>query len=69
MSTLRHLCLMIITLSIVLSGLAFFHLLTHALFKSLLFLCAGAVIHSKGNSQVIHFIGGLSVYMLSLLQV
>jgi len=36
LSTLRQLCLMIITISIGLSGLAFFHLLTHALFKALL---------------------------------
>ena len=37
LSTLRQLRLMIITISIGLSGLAFFHLLTHALFKSLLY--------------------------------
>ena len=36
LSTMRQLCLMIITISIGLSGLAFFHLLTHALFKALL---------------------------------
>ena len=36
LSTLRQLRLMIITISIGLSGLAFFHLLTHALFKALL---------------------------------
>ena len=49
--------------SIGLSGLAFFHLLTHALFKALLFMCAGGVIHSMGDSQDIRFIGGLSIYM------
>jgi len=37
LSTLRKLCLMVITISIGLSGLAFFHLLTHALFKDLLY--------------------------------
>ena len=36
LSTLRHLLLMIITISIGLCGLASFHLLTHALFKALL---------------------------------
>ena len=51
------------TISIGLSGLAFFHLLTHALFKALLFICAGGVIHSIGDSQDICFVGGLSVYM------
>jgi NADH-ubiquinone oxidoreductase chain 5 len=51
LSTLRELGLMIITISIGLSGLAFFfYLLTHALFKTLLFTCAGAVIHSIGYS-------------------
>jgi len=54
---------MIITISIGLSRLAFFHLLTHALFKALLFICAGGVIHSIGDSQDIRYIGGLSVYM------
>jgi NADH:ubiquinone oxidoreductase subunit 5 (subunit L)/multisubunit Na+/H+ antiporter MnhA subunit len=46
----------IITISIGLSGLAFFHLLTHALFNALLFICAGGVIHSVGDSQDIRFI-------------
>lgn len=61
LSTLRQLGLIIITISIGLSGLAFFHLLTHALFKALLFMCAGGVIHSIGDSQDIRFIGGLSI--------
>ena len=63
LSTLRQLGLIIITISVGLSGLAFFHLLTHALFKALLFICAGGVIHSIGDSQDIRFRGGLSVYM------
>ena len=46
-----------------LSSLAFFHLLTNALLKALLFICAGTVIHSMGDSQDIRFIGGLSVYI------
>jgi NADH:ubiquinone oxidoreductase subunit 5 (subunit L)/multisubunit Na+/H+ antiporter MnhA subunit len=37
--------------------------LTHALFKALLFVCAGGVIHSMGDSQDIRFMGGMSVYM------
>nr|AIY62056.1 NADH dehydrogenase subunit 5 [Syntermes spinosus] len=63
LSTLSQLGLMIMTVSVGLSGLAFFHLLTHALFKALLFMCAGGVIHSMGDSQDIRFMGGLSVYM------
>nr|YP_009250747.1 NADH dehydrogenase subunit 5 [Reticulitermes nelsonae]AMX23087.1 NADH dehydrogenase subunit 5 [Reticulitermes nelsonae] len=63
LSTLSQLGLMIMTVSVGLSSLAFFHLLTHALFKALLFMCAGGVIHSMGDSQDIRFMGGLSVYM------
>nr|AQP28599.1 NADH dehydrogenase subunit 5 [Hospitalitermes sp. A TB-2017] len=63
LSTLSQLGLMIMTISIGLSGLAFFHLLTHALFSALLFMCAGGVIHSMGDSQDIRFMGGLSIYM------
>jgi NADH-ubiquinone oxidoreductase chain 5 len=45
--------------------LAFFHLLTHALFKALLFICAGAIIHNMKNSQDIRDIGGL-IYFIPL---
>jgi NADH-ubiquinone oxidoreductase chain 5 len=34
-----------------------------ALLKALLFMCAGGVIHSIGDSRDISFIGGLSVYI------
>src|SRR5215468_3411883 len=63
LSTLSQLGLIIITISVGLSTLAFFHLLTHALFKALLFMCAGGVIHSMGDSQDIRCMGGMSVYM------
>jgi len=39
---------------------AIFHLVTHAFFKALLFLSAGAVIHSLGGEQDIRKMGGLS---------
>jgi len=59
LSTLRQLGLIILILSLGLFELAFFHLLTHALFKSLLFLCAGVYIHSMGDIQDIRHLGGL----------
>jgi NADH:ubiquinone oxidoreductase subunit 5 (subunit L)/multisubunit Na+/H+ antiporter MnhA subunit len=68
-TTLRQLGLMIITISIGLSSLVFFYLLTHALFNALLFMCAGGIIHSMGDSHDIRLIGGMSVYMLLLLHV
>ena len=59
LSTLRQLGLIIRILSMGFPILAFFHLLTHALFKALLFICAGAIIHNIINSQDIRTIGGL----------
>jgi len=59
LSTLSQLGLMIRILAIGFPKLAFFHLLTHALFKALLFICAGAIIHNIKNSQDIRDIGAL----------
>lgn len=50
-STLSQLGVMIMVLSLGYADLAFFHLLVHALFKALLFLSAGAVIHRSFNNQ------------------
>nr|AVN67998.1 NADH dehydrogenase subunit 5 [Cosmozosteria sp. B117] len=60
LSTLSQLGLMMSILSMGFSILAFFHLLTHALFKALLFMCAGMVIHVMKDSQDIRFMGNLS---------
>lgn len=59
LSTLSQLGVMIITLSLGFYELSFFHLLSHALFKSLLFLCAGVFIHSVRDIQDIRFLGGI----------
>lgn len=40
-------------------GAAMFHLLTHAFFKALLFLCAGSVIHAMHHEQDMRYYGGL----------
>nr|UFR82884.1 NADH dehydrogenase subunit 5 [Mecynorhina polyphemus] len=59
LSTLSQLGLMLSILALGEYKLAFFHLLTHALFKALLFMCAGAMIHSMGNNQDIRYMGCL----------
>jgi len=50
-STLSQLGLIMFRISIGLKDLAFFHLLSHALFKSLIFLCGGSYIHFFNNRQ------------------
>nr|QHD19759.1 NADH dehydrogenase subunit 5 [Chilocorus bipustulatus] len=59
LSTLSQLGMMMMILSIGEIKLAFFHLLIHALFKALLFMCAGNIIHLMMNNQDIRFMGGL----------
>nr|YP_010946811.1 NADH dehydrogenase subunit 5 [Pycnoscelus nigra]WGO57568.1 NADH dehydrogenase subunit 5 [Pycnoscelus nigra] len=63
LSTLSQLGLMMSILSLGFPSLAFFHLLTHALFKALLFMCAGMVIHTMKDSQDIRYMGNLSFQM------
>jgi len=61
LSTLSQLGLIIITLGLGMVEFSFFHLITHAMFKSLLFLCAGVFIHSMGDTQDIRHLGGAIV--------
>nr|YP_009745913.1 NADH dehydrogenase subunit 5 [Sciara ruficauda]QIH95758.1 NADH dehydrogenase subunit 5 [Sciara ruficauda] len=63
LSTLSQLGLMMMILSLGFPKLGFFHLLTHAMFKALLFMCAGAIIHNMLNSQDIRTMGGLCLNM------
>nr|YP_010737948.1 NADH dehydrogenase subunit 5 [Ceratophyllus anisus]WEQ92358.1 NADH dehydrogenase subunit 5 [Ceratophyllus anisus] len=60
LSTLSQLGLMMGSLSMGMYKLAFFHLLMHALFKALLFLCAGSIIHLFNNMQDIRVMGSMS---------
>lgn len=60
LSTLSQLGLIMMVIRINQSGLAFYHLLVHALFKSLLFLCSGVIIHLTLNNQDIRFYGKLN---------
>nr|YP_003204832.1 NADH dehydrogenase subunit 5 [Macrogyrus oblongus]ACO92545.1 NADH dehydrogenase subunit 5 [Macrogyrus oblongus] len=63
LSTLSQLGLMMSILAMGNSHLAFFHLLTHALFKALLFMCAGAIIHNLKDTQDIRYMGNLMIHM------
>ena len=57
LSTLRQLGIIIIILGIGNPVLAFFHLISHAFFKAILFMCAGLIIHRIKDYQDIRKIG------------
>lgn len=57
LSTLSHLGFIGLAFSTGLLRLAFFHMLVHALFKSLLFMCMGDIMHCSGHSQDIRHLG------------
>nr|AHB23658.1 NADH dehydrogenase subunit 5 [Idris sp. MM-2013] len=59
LSTLSQLGLMMMSLILGLKLMSFFHLIIHALFKSLLFMCAGLILHSTLNNQDIRFMGSM----------
>nr|WMQ77878.1 NADH dehydrogenase subunit 5 [Cyclidia fractifasciata] len=63
LSTLSQLGLMMSILSMGMPMLSFFHLLTHAMFKALLFMCAGVIIHMMNDNQDIRFMGGISFFI------
>nr|YP_010610818.1 NADH dehydrogenase subunit 5 [Paratkina nigrifasciana]WAP91639.1 NADH dehydrogenase subunit 5 [Paratkina nigrifasciana] len=63
LSTLSQLGLMMSSLFLGMVDLAFFHLLTHAMFKSLLFLCSGIFIFYMNDNQDIRMMGSISVFM------
>jgi NADH-quinone oxidoreductase subunit L len=58
-STISQLGYMFMACGVAAYSAAIFHLLTHAFFKALLFLAAGAVIHSLGGEQDLRKMGGL----------
>jgi len=61
LSTLSQLGLIIMILGAGYYELSFFHLMSHAMFKSLLFLCAGVFIHSMGDIQDIRLAGKMNL--------
>ncbi|HEV2113650.1 MAG TPA: NADH-quinone oxidoreductase subunit L [Terriglobales bacterium] len=58
-STISQLGYMFLACGVAAYSAAIFHLMTHAFFKALLFLCAGSVIHSLGGEQDMRNMGGL----------
>jgi NADH-quinone oxidoreductase subunit L len=58
-STISQLGFMFFALGLGAFDASLFHLLTHAFFKALLFLCAGSVIHGLHGQQDIRFMGRL----------
>nr|YP_010528182.1 NADH dehydrogenase subunit 5 [Aelia fieberi]UXW64336.1 NADH dehydrogenase subunit 5 [Aelia fieberi] len=59
LSTLSQLGLMMSILFMGYETFSYFHMLTHAFFKALMFLCAGLIIHCMNDSQDIRHMGGL----------
>lgn len=62
-STLSQLGVIIGALGLGSPMLAFFHLLAHAIFKALLFVCAGTYIHYHGHMQDFRTMGNLSNHL------
>ena len=62
-STLSQLGYMTVALGVSAYSAAIFHLMTHAFFKSLLFLGAGSVIIAMHHEQDMRYMGGLRKYM------
>ena len=62
LSTLSHLGFIGMSFSLGFLTLSFFHLLSHALFKSLLFMSIGDIIINLGHSQDIRFLSSGSLY-------
>nr|YP_009128950.1 NADH dehydrogenase subunit 5 [Chthamalus antennatus]AJT48124.1 NADH dehydrogenase subunit 5 [Chthamalus antennatus] len=61
LSTLSQLGLMMYSLSLGLVNFAFFHLLMHALFKALLFMSAGCIIHGYKGWQDLRMMGNIMI--------
>nr|AYE84595.1 NADH dehydrogenase subunit 5 [Encarsia obtusiclava] len=62
-STLSQLGLMMMIYSMMFLNLCFFHLIIHAMFKSMMFMCSGVIIHSVNGYQDIRFLGKIFEFM------
>nr|BDQ44429.1 NADH dehydrogenase subunit 5 [Amynthas corticis] len=63
LSTLSQLGMMMAAMGLGMVNLAYFHMITHALFKALLFICAGTLIHSHTHSQDLRWMGNITSQM------
>nr|YP_010713489.1 NADH dehydrogenase subunit 5 [Barbronia yunnanensis]WDA96190.1 NADH dehydrogenase subunit 5 [Barbronia yunnanensis] len=63
LSTLSQLGLMMCSLGLNLPWLTYFHMVVHAMFKALLFICAGILISNYMHSQDLRWMGNLIKYM------
>ena len=63
LSTLRQLGVMIITIGVGFPLIGFFHLVAHAFFKALLFICAGILIHNFKDYQDIRLMSRSACFM------
>lgn len=59
LSTLRQLGIIITRIGLNAPNLAYFHIITHALFKALLFICAGAFINEHIHTQDLRWMGNI----------
>nr|ABF21350.1 NADH dehydrogenase subunit 5 [Scoloplos cf. armiger CB-2006] len=59
LSTLSQLGVMMAALGMANPALAMFHLLSHAMFKALLFICAGTLIHTHHHTQDLRLMGNV----------
>ncbi len=62
-STVSQLGYMFVAMGVGAFAAGSFHLMTHAFFKALLFLCSGAVIHAMAGEQDMRHMGGLKRYL------
>ena len=60
LSTLSQLGVIIFRLGINIPHLAYFHIITHALFKALLFICVGRFINYHNHAQDLRWMGNLT---------
>jgi NADH-ubiquinone oxidoreductase chain 5 len=62
LSTLRQLGLIMCALRVGGGMFALYHLVIHAVFKSLMFICAGFLIHQVSGAQDLRILGGIRIF-------